>query len=154
MSEARRTRIHACHRLEEPRQQRAEPAAPELVEAAGVRGLAQLEQHARLRGGIGDPGGRASLGHALEPLRDVAISNLGNRFLAFSHDDGWRLILWYREWRDIEELLRTAISGASLETIKLRLRDGTCGFWLEGGSIEEEQMTLDIDSVLNRRIPS
>lgn len=91
-------------------------------------------------------------GHALEPLRDIAISGLGNRFLGSGHDDGWRLILRYTQWRHIEELLSAVLPPAVLDEIMPELRDGTRGFWLEHGRIENEEMTLDIDAVMNRRL--
>jgi hypothetical protein len=93
-------------------------------------------------------------GHACEPLRNITIPGLGNRFLAFSHDDGWRLVLWYSEWQYIEELLKAVLAQPSFEKIAPDLREGRSGFWLEGGAIETEDMTLDIDGLLNRRHPS
>ena len=93
-------------------------------------------------------------GHACEPLRDIRIPGLGNRFLGSSHDDGWRLVLWYSEWRHIEELLKAIVAQPSFERIAAGVRDGSCGFWLEDGKIETEEMTLDIDGLLNRRHPS
>jgi hypothetical protein len=92
-------------------------------------------------------------GHAHEPLRDITIPGLGNRFLASSHDDGWRLVLWYSDWRHNEDLLRAVLAQPS-EKIMADLRAGSCGSWLEDGKVETEEMTLDIDALLNRRRPS
>lgn len=41
----------------------------------------------------------------------------------------------------------------SLDKMTAALRDGSCGFWVQDGKIETEEMTLDIDGVLNRRFP-
>lgn len=36
--------------------------------------------------------------HTAEPLRDVSIPGLGNRYLAAAHDNGWFLMLYYADW--------------------------------------------------------
>jgi hypothetical protein len=92
-------------------------------------------------------------GHAFTPLRDVRIPGLGNRFLGVGHDDGWLMALCYSDWRDVEDLLRSLIDPRAADEIMDDLRDGTCAYWLEAGTIEREEMTVDLDRVLNRRHP-
>ncbi|MCA1859554.1 hypothetical protein LE191_05475 [Janthinobacterium sp. HSC-3S05] len=91
----------------------------------------------------------AMLGHhgALAPL-----PALRSRFLAFAHDDGWYLKLFYREWDDAAALLAGAIA-PSLGTLDMEaLQQGADGYWLQDGALQVELKTHDIDSVLNRRL--
>ncbi|PHV33007.1 hypothetical protein CSQ94_12000 [Janthinobacterium sp. BJB312] len=91
----------------------------------------------------------AMLGHhgALAPL-----PALRSRFLAFAHDDGWYLKLFYREWDDAAALLAGAIA-PRLGTLDMAaLQQGADGYWLQDGVLQVELKTNDIDSVLNRRL--
>lgn len=90
--------------------------------------------------------------HTAEPLRGVEILGLGNRFLAHSHDDGWSLHLHYSEWRHAVELLELVLPPAGRDAIVRDLGDGTCAYWIEADASEREEMTLDIDRLLNRRL--
>ena len=97
----------------------------------------------------GDAEVAALLGHhgALTPL-----PALGSRFLAFAHDDGWYLKLFYREWDDVAALLAGAIA-PSLGALDMdALRQGADACWLQDGAVQLELKTHDIDSVLNRRL--
>ena len=87
-----------------------------------------------------------------QPLREPRIAAVGNRFLAWAHDDGWYLKLFYSAWDDAAQLLASAIPAAlgTLDLLALRLGDG--GYWLRQGAVQAELKTHDIDSVLNRRL--
>lgn len=87
-----------------------------------------------------------------QPLRQPGIAALRNRFLAYAHDDGWYLKLFYRDWADVAQFLAAAVP-ASLGTLDLpALQRGEAGCWLQQGIAEKEMPTHDIDSVLNRRL--
>ena len=77
---------------------------------------------------------------------------LRSRFLAFAHDDGWYLKLFYGEWNDVAALLAGAMP-PSLGALDIAaLQQGNEGYWLQNGMVEIELKTHDIDSVLNRRL--
>ena len=77
---------------------------------------------------------------------------LRGRFLAFAHDDGWYLKLFYSAWDDVAALLAGAIAPA-LGTLDMHaLQRGGDGYWLQDGVVNLELTTHDIDSVLNRRL--
>lgn len=77
---------------------------------------------------------------------------LRGRFLAFAHDDGWYLKLFYAAWRDVAALLAGTIP-PSLGALDLHaLRQGDDGYWLQDGAVQVELKTHAIDSVLNRRL--
>ncbi|MGX9772685.1 hypothetical protein ACWYXN_04150 [Janthinobacterium aestuarii] len=77
---------------------------------------------------------------------------LRGRFLAFAHDDGWYLKLFYGEWGDVAALLASVIPPA-LGTLDLAaLQQGGDGYWLQDGTVQAELKTHAIDSVLNRRL--
>ena len=87
-----------------------------------------------------------------QPLRQPGIAALRNRFLAYAHDDGWYLKLFYRDWADVAQFLAAAVP-ASLGTLDLpALQRGEAGCWLQQGIAEKEMPNHDIDSVLNRRL--
>jgi hypothetical protein len=39
-------------------------------------------------------------GHKAEPLNEVRIPSLNNKYLFYAHDDGWFLKLYYVNWDD------------------------------------------------------
>jgi len=89
--------------------------------------------------------------HAGRPLRKVLLPSLGNQFLAYAHDDGWLLKLYYTEWLHIEVLLRSVFA-EKLDFLNLsEIKSGNRAFWIQGGSISREEITFDIDSIINRR---
>ncbi|WP_219118224.1 hypothetical protein [Janthinobacterium sp. UMAB-56] len=75
-----------------------------------------------------------------------------SRFLAFAHDDGWYLKLMYAAWDDVAALLASAIPPALGALDSDALQRGGDGYWLQGGKVDLELKTHDIDSVLNRRL--
>lgn len=91
-------------------------------------------------------------GHKAEPLCGNALTHLRNNFLGYAHDDGWYLKLYYKDWDKIEQLLTAAIPTPLGRLNTSELQKGTNAFWLRNGEIYEEEMTHDVDSVLNRRL--
>ncbi|MGK5036990.1 hypothetical protein [Janthinobacterium sp. LB3P118] len=77
---------------------------------------------------------------------------LRSRFLAFAHDDGWYLKLFYAAWGDVAALLADAIPPALGKLDMDALQRGGDGYWLQDGMVELELASHDIDSVLNRRL--
>lgn len=93
-----------------------------------------------------------ALAHHATASQRTGLAILQNRFLAFAHDDGWYLKLFYAAWDDVEALLAGAIAPA-LGALDLRaLQQGSDGCWLQNGTLQPELKTHDIDSVLNRRL--
>jgi hypothetical protein len=89
--------------------------------------------------------------HKARPLRRPAIHGLENRFLAYAHDDGWYLKLYYSDWKFVQQLLVAAIP-TSVGTLDVsELERGSSAFWLQDGKVFEEESTHDVDAVLNRR---
>lgn len=130
------------------------PAACQTVARQQLAALAQEDLYAwaDYRGAPPAPGDAevaALLGHhgALAPL-----PALRGRFLAFAHDDGWYLKLFYSAWDDVAALLAGAIPPA-LGTLDMdALQRGGDGYWLQDAVVDLELTTHDIDSVLNRRL--
>jgi len=94
------------------------------------------------------------LAHKARPLHAVQIHSLSNKFLAYVHDDGWYLRLYYSEWGHVEQLIAGLIPAGLGNLDVAELRDGTYGFWLNAGVVDREEKTHDVDSVLNRRFRS
>ncbi|MEF2265992.1 hypothetical protein V3C40_04270 [Janthinobacterium sp. LS2A] len=97
--------------------------------------------------------GDAAVAEMLDHRAALApLPALQGRFLAFAHDDGWYLKLFYGEWDDVAALLASTIPPA-LGTLDLAaLQQGGDGYWLQDGTVQVELKTHDIDSVLNRRL--
>lgn len=85
-----------------------------------------------------------------KPLHRIALPSLNNQFLGYEHDDGWYLQLYYTDWERIETLLGKAIPKSMGQLDLSELRQGTHGFWLQGGMIHLEEKTHDVDKILNR----
>lgn len=135
------------------------PAAWQTLARQQLAALAQEDLHACGSHAWADWQGAAPAVHeadvaamldhrgALAPL-----PALRGRFLAFAHDDGWYLKLFYGEWDDAAALLAGAIP-PGLGTLDLEaLQQGGDGYWLQDGMVNLELTTHDIDSVLNRRL--
>ena len=81
----------------------------------------------------------------------IALPGLGNRFLARGHDDGWFLSLYYDSWPTMIDLLDQLELLGSAEGRNKFLSGRSGAFWLDASGLVEEEATLDIDSLLNRR---
>lgn len=90
--------------------------------------------------------------HKGRPLREVSIGSLGNRFLAYAHDDGWYLRLYYSNWKFVEELIARSVPASLGFLSAAAVKSGVCGFWLSGGTVSQEEKTENIDLVLNRNL--
>jgi hypothetical protein len=94
----------------------------------------------------------AALAHRAAASQRTGLAALENRYLAFAHDDGWYLKLFYAAWDDVVQLLAGAIP-ATLGTLDMdALARAGDGYWLQDGTVQVELKTHDIDSVLNRRL--
>ncbi|MGK5052287.1 hypothetical protein [Janthinobacterium sp. RB2P8] len=93
-----------------------------------------------------------ALAHRAAASQRTGLAALQNRYLAFGHDDGWYLKLFYAAWGDVAQLLASAIP-ATLGTLDIdALERAGDGYWLQNGTLDVELRTHDIDSVLNRRL--
>lgn len=100
----------------------------------------------------GDADVARALAHHAAAAQRTGLTALRNRFLAFAHDDGWYLKLFYAAWDDAAQLLAGAVP-ATLGPLDVpALRRGDAGYWLRQGAVHAEVQTHDIDSVLNRRL--
>lgn len=93
----------------------------------------------------------------LRPLRNVEVGGLQNRFLAYSHDDGWYLRLFYSDWRFVETLVGRMLAKFLDKTTQFeateKLRKSQMAYWIRQGSIQECEQTEDVDSVHDKYTP-
>jgi hypothetical protein len=87
--------------------------------------------------------------HKARPLRRISLPSLENKFLAYAHDDGWYLRLYYSDWQNVEALLVRSVPTLGAQHLS-ELKQGVHGFWIRGGQVKEEEKTDDVDRVLNR----
>jgi len=91
-------------------------------------------------------------GHKAMPLRRAVLPSLGNQFMGFAHDGDWYLRLYYANWKQMADLL-IACASERLGSLSIsELQKGVHGFWLRGGRVDDEEMTHDVDRVLDRRL--
>lgn len=89
--------------------------------------------------------------HRAKPLNSIKISSLKNYFLAYAHDDGWFLKIYYNDWsytKIIVELINKKMK--CILNIE-ELFKGIDAFWIKKGIIEKEEKTLHIDNILQKR---
>jgi hypothetical protein len=89
--------------------------------------------------------------HIGRPLRDVMIPGLANRFLLWTHDDGWYAHVFYNDWRSVEGLLRRLLrrlvrAEETLLTLD-SLRRSAIAFWCRRDSVHECEQSEDINSL-------
>lgn len=89
--------------------------------------------------------------HKARPLREIALPKLGNKFLAYAHDDGWYLRLYYSDWNHIEALLGRFVPSLVAQQLS-ELGSGAHGLWIRNGRVTQEEKTDDIDRVINRQL--
>lgn len=89
-------------------------------------------------------------GHIQRPLREIEIGLLNNQFLAFTHDDGWYVRVYYREWQQVARLLSKKAPSLTAEHLAA-LERGDCAYWVQDGVVSEEERTEHMDVLLNRR---
>lgn len=91
-------------------------------------------------------------GHTAEPLRDVAIPGLGNRYLAAAHDDGWFLMLYYADWTVVTDLLSSLPFPGHLQGQPVLFEGREHAVWIDTNGLSPEEETSDIDRILRRRL--
>src|SRR6187402_878429 len=57
--------------------------------------------------------------HKRKPLHKIDLPSINNKFLCHIHDDGWRMKLYYTDWKYVEELLSKSIP-ASLGSLNIQ----------------------------------
>lgn len=90
--------------------------------------------------------------HRARPLNKIAIENLANKYLAFSHDDGFFLKLYYSSWNDAAVLIAFIQKTMEVEINAAEFQSGTTALWIKNSAMEEIEKTMDIDSILSRKI--
>ena len=90
--------------------------------------------------------------HMAEPIKNIIYPSLKNKFLCYSHDDGWFLKLYYKNWNDINALVKSLNITCNKDELINSLLSQKHALWVQGGSIEEEEITFDIDSILNKKL--
>ncbi len=90
--------------------------------------------------------------HKAKPFKSVNIHSLDNQFMAYVHDDGWYLQLYYTSWLEIETLINTIIPSHIGKLNTAELKKGNHGYWLQNGHVITEEKTYAIDLILNRRL--
>jgi hypothetical protein len=89
--------------------------------------------------------------HAARPLRGVEVPGLANRFLYWSHDDGWYAQIFYSHWPILAALLRRLLPAVlderrALQTLE-SLSSREVAFWCRRGAAFECERSLDIDAL-------
>lgn len=93
--------------------------------------------------------------HMGNPYRHIHFKALGNKFLCFSHDDGWYLKLYYYKWSDISILLKKLLSKLSLsktDEIISKIKHGQNAFWITKHKFERCAKTHNIDELLGKKL--
>lgn len=89
--------------------------------------------------------------HMQEPLGDVQIGSIGNRFLAASHDDGWYLKCYYSSWAAMSAILENLPLLHERPQLLESIRSEPTALWITASVVEREERTFGIDSILNRK---
>jgi hypothetical protein len=90
--------------------------------------------------------------HTSKPYGKTAFSSLDNRFMYWSHDDGWYLKLYYCEWRWIKKILTNLFKKLKVvnrNRVHTQIQEGKDAFWISQGKIRICEKTHDIDRILN-----
>lgn len=90
--------------------------------------------------------------HKAEPFDDIRLSCLNNKFMCYAHDDGWFLKMFYHNFSDVVGLIRSLDLSFDHNELISSLEHAKAAYWISSGKIEVEQITLDIDKVLNQRL--
>lgn len=85
--------------------------------------------------------------HMTRPMDRITIPALGNKYLCYIHDDGWLLQLYYSNWLDVA----TMISDIRPQLDIVEPQNGKTAFWVSGKSVDTEEISFDVDTVINRR---
>ncbi|MBI5759939.1 MAG: hypothetical protein HZA46_15585 [Planctomycetales bacterium] len=90
------------------------------------------------------------------PLCDVEIPGLANRFLCWTHDDGWYASIFYSDWRAVEALLRRLLlrllsEDQASRTLESLGRDQSA-FWCRRDTVFECERSDDIDKLMTKHL--
>ncbi|MGK5047302.1 hypothetical protein ACQ4WP_15585 [Janthinobacterium sp. GB4P2] len=133
-------------------QQQLPALAHEDLHACGSHAWADWQNYQGRASASLDADVAEALAHRATASQRTGLTALQNRFLAFAHDDGWYLKLFYAAWDEVAAWLAGAIPPA-LGTLDMdALKQAGDGYWLQNGTVDVERKTHDIDSVLNRRL--
>jgi hypothetical protein len=84
------------------------------------------------------------------PRGPIVLPSVGNRMLAFAHDDGWRLSLFYADWEPVRALLHSLagrLTNASIDT--LDRPSGSEAIRVTATGVHACPGTIDIDGLMN-----
>jgi hypothetical protein len=90
-------------------------------------------------------------GRTSTPLRKIDVDGLDNSVLVYCHDDGWYLKIYYSKYALVETLLKRLIPSLT-EGERLNVKNGECAYWIQNGKALVEEMTFDVDAVINRNL--
>jgi hypothetical protein len=94
--------------------------------------------------------------HVGQPLGGVRLRSLGNRFLAYSHDDGWFLRLYFAMWdlvgRLVAAMLSKLLPAEDATRAGRALSSAGDALWIASQRVETCPRTTDIDGILNERL--
>lgn len=85
------------------------------------------------------------------PKKAPRINSLGNDFLVAAHDDGWYIRAFYSDWDFMAQVIQRRAPELTIKDLD-SLRVGTSGFWINSGEVRTEEMTFDVDVVINRNL--
>ena len=90
--------------------------------------------------------------HMAEPLADIRVPSLHNKFMAYAHDDGWFLKLYYVQWHEITSLIERLDISCDRQELIAQLEGAEDAYWVSGDALEVEEVTFNIDGVLNKKL--
>lgn len=85
------------------------------------------------------------------PMNAAGISGLNNKYMAAAHDDGWFVRLYYSSWDAVVKLFASRSPELTNDQVE-SLRTGEGAFWIQNGSVVNEEKTFNVDAVINRNL--
>lgn len=89
--------------------------------------------------------------HITEPFGKILFDELLNEYLAFAHDDGWFLKMYYDNFQFINKILEKINKEFSCYINTSEFQKGLYAYWIDKNGIETEIISDDIDKILNKR---
>ncbi|UTC76015.1 hypothetical protein E4O03_04720 [Treponema sp. OMZ 792] len=89
--------------------------------------------------------------HITEPFDKIIFEELLNEYLAFAHDDGWFLKMYYDNFQFINKILEKINKKFSCYINTSEFQKGLYAYWIDKNGIETEIISDDIDKILNKR---
>jgi len=81
-------------------------------------------------------------GHKAEPFDKIQTPSLNNRYLFYAHDDGWFTKIYYKNWNDIDVLIRSLAFTFDKDQVLESIIKSKVAFWIYGDSFEVEEATF------------